>query len=489
MKIETKLPLHERWARMRFAVVGPLLAAPPEHGDLVEEIKRLAQKTWAHPITGEPHQFGQSTVERWYYLAKNAIDDPVAKLRRRTRKDSGQQRSVTAGQQKSLLEQYKAHPTWSYMLHADNLRALVRKDPQLGPMPSYGSVRRWMKANGLFRQRRRKGRDRDKENRVQQFELRERRSFEVTHVHGLWHLDFHHGSLKIILPNGDWVTPVILAVLDDHSRLCCHSQWYLAETAENLDHALCQAIQKRGLPRALMSDNGAAMTAAETTEGLARLGIIHELTLPYTPEQNAKQEVFWALVEGRLMAMAEGIEKLTLAKLNEATQAWVEMEYHRTPHGETGQTPIERMVQGPSVGRESPSSEALRLAFTQQVRRTLRKSDGTFSLEGVRFEVPTRYRHLERLDVRYASWDLSFVHLVDARVDRVLCRVYPLDKAKNASLERGVIALQDPNLTSTPKSEPGPAPLLAALMAEYTATGLPPAYLPKDENAAKSEVK
>jgi putative transposase len=32
-----------------------------------------------------------------------------------------------------------------------------------------------------------------------------------------------------------------------------------------------------------MSDKGSAMLAAETTEGLARLGILHEKTLPYAP--------------------------------------------------------------------------------------------------------------------------------------------------------------------------------------------------------------
>jgi len=31
--------------------------------------------------------------------------------------------------------------------------------------------------------------------------------------------------------------------------------------------------------------------AAESTEGLARLSIVHHTTLPYTPEQNGKQEV------------------------------------------------------------------------------------------------------------------------------------------------------------------------------------------------------
>ena len=32
--------------------------------------------------------------------------------------------------------------------------------------------------------------------------------------------------------------------------------------------------------------------------------------------------------------------------------------------------------------------------------------------------------------------------------------------------------------------EPGIAPLLEKLMAEYAATGLPPAYLPKDDRVA-----
>jgi putative transposase len=78
------------------------------------------------------------------------------------------------------------------------------------------------------------------------------------------------------------------AVLEAGHR---HAQWYLAEGAEELCHGLCQALQKRALPRALMSDNGSPMLTAETTEGLARLGILHETTLPYAPFQNGKQEV------------------------------------------------------------------------------------------------------------------------------------------------------------------------------------------------------
>jgi transposase InsO family protein len=42
---------------------------------------------------------------------------------------------------------------------------------------------------------------------------------------------------------------------------------------------------KRGLPRALLTDNGPAMLAAETREGLERLGIVHERTLAYAAYQ------------------------------------------------------------------------------------------------------------------------------------------------------------------------------------------------------------
>jgi hypothetical protein len=49
-------------------------------------------------------------------------------------------------------------------------------------------------------------------------------------------------------------------------------------------------------------------------------------------------------------------------------------------------------------------------------------------IETRRFEVTNRYRHLERLCVRYASWDLTQVHLLDEQADRVLCRLFPQDK-------------------------------------------------------------
>ena len=470
---------HERWARFRFGVIGPLLSAPPRvRGELKREIDRLASKTWTDPVTGEPTTFVFSTIERWYYLARGTAD-PIRALRKKVREDRGWHRSLSETAKRAIHVQHREHPGWSVKLHYDNLMALPGEIKD--QLPTYATVRRYMKEAGLHRVRKPRGRDTSGYRRaLDRLEKREVRSFEATHVGALWHLDFHHGKRKVVTTGGEWRTPLALGVVDDASRLVCHVQWYLSETAEDLVHGLSQAIERRGLPRACLMDNGAAMTAAETKEGHARLSILHETTLPYSPYQNAKQEVFWAQLEGRLMAMLDGIADLTLRMLNEATQAWVELEYNRKRHSEIGMSPLARFIEGPSVLRESPKTSDLRLAFMRTVRRKQRRSDGTVTVESRRFEVPSRFRHLTDLTVRYAKWDLSRVFLFDPDSLTVLSRVYPLDKEANADGRRRSLAPRTPAPLSA-GIEPGMAPLMRKLLADFAATGLPFAYLPKDE--------
>jgi hypothetical protein len=62
-----------------------------------------------------------------------------------------------------------------------------------------------------------------------------------------------------------------------------------------------------------------------------------------------------------------------------------------------------RFLAGPDVMRPCPDSDALCLAFSRSAHRTQKKSDGTtIIIEERRFEVPSRYRHLIRIEVRYA---------------------------------------------------------------------------------------
>jgi putative transposase len=469
------------WARFRFSVVGSLLSSPPARGALKTAIRALAEKTWSHPVTGRDVHFTAVTIERWYYMARRQHDDPVSALRRAVRKDCGTV-TLSAVVAERLMLQYRDYPHWSYQLHYDNLAALLKSEPTLGPLRSYSTIKRYMQAHGLVKKPRLQPTRYPGEARAERRrQTREVRSYEAEYVGALWHLDFHHGSKKVLTQGGQWLRPIALGVIDDHSRLCCHVQWYISETAEDLVHGLSQAIQKRGLPRALLTDNGSAMVAEEVTEGLLRLGVVHERTLPYSPYQNGKQEAFWGTLEGRLMQMLDGVAELTLDLLNEATQAWVEIEYNRAVHRETSCSPVERFAKAPDVLRSSPSSESLRNTFRLETKRSQRQSDGTISLEGVRFEIPSRYRHFREVAVRYARWDLGRVDLVDERNGTVLAPIYPLDRSANADGRRapvkpdGVDALPEDSRRETSELPP----LLKKILQEYSATGLPPAYLPK----------
>ena len=472
MKTTSDPPKRDRWARLRFSIIGPLMAAPPDAGKLKEAFVVLAAKIWRHPLSGLDVRFGASTIERWYYKARGAAD-PVAALKDGLRGDGGTFPSLTPVAIATLTQQYREHPGWTAQLHLDNLGAAC-KDAGT-PMASYATVRRYLQAQGMHRRAAPKRATEGgvaARDRLEQFEVR---SFEVEHVAALWHLDFHHASRKVLTRAGAWVKPMLLGVIDDRSRLVCHLQWYLDETAQSLVHGLSQAFMKRGLPRALMTDNGATMLSEEVTTGLATLGVVHQTTLPYSTYQNAKQESFWGRVEGRLMAMLEGEQALTLELLNEATQAWVEQEYHRSVHGELKVTPLARYLAGPSVARKCPDSAALRDAFRIEVKRRARRADGTISLGGGRFEIPARLRHLDVVHVRYARWDYSRVDVVDPRTGAVLCPIKPLDKAANANGQRRRLDPVGLDLSALPPT--GVAPLLRELLAEYAATGMPPAYL------------
>jgi hypothetical protein len=145
----------------------------------------------------------------------------------------------------------------------------------------------------------------------------------------------------------------------------------------------------------------------------------------------------------------------------------------------------------PRLGHE------LRCAFRLEKRRTQRRSDGTISIAGRRFEIPSRFRHVRQIFVRYARWDLTAVDMVDERTGAILAPLYPQNKLQNADGQRKTMEpLPDASLvTAEEPPADGIAPLLRELMEQAAATGLPPAYVPhhplrgRSSSAAKAAAK
>ena len=442
MSDETSTPARVRWARLRFQIIGQLLAAPPESGELAARIAELAARPWRHPTTGEVIRFSAKAIERWFYAARGK-DEPIRALERKVPEHAGSHPSVSDAVAAEIARLRRDHPRWSYRLVHDNLLVLARENPALGKLPGYASVCRYMKHHGLGKRRRLRRHELEPD-----FVPRERRSFEVSHVHALWHFDFHEARRSVVLPSGERQSarparhprrslPALLprAVVPRSRKTPSRSSTGCARRSRN---AACRAR--------CSATTAPPCSPPKPSEGLERLSILQHPTLPQSPEQNGKQESFWTQVEGRLMAMLEGEPELTLELLNRATQAWVEQEYHRRVHSETGQTPLDRCLAGPSVVRPCPSSDALRRAFRMEVRSKQRLSDGTITVEGVRYELPAAYRTLVWVSVRVARWDLSSVDLVDPRSGAHLATLLPLDRQKNADRRRRALPRHDGNV-------------------------------------------
>jgi putative transposase len=178
-------PERDRWARLRFSIIGPLMAAPPAPRQLGAALLALAIKTWRHPVSGLDVRFGASTIERWYYRARRAAD-PVAALKDGLRGDEGGFPSLTPVAIAALTLQYREHPGWTAQLHLDNLR--VACEASDSPVASYATVRRYLRAQGMHRQARPRRATEGAMAARDRLEQLEVRSFEVEHVAALWRM-------------------------------------------------------------------------------------------------------------------------------------------------------------------------------------------------------------------------------------------------------------------------------------------------------------
>ena len=139
--------------------------------------------------------------------AARRASDPVAALKNRLRDDVGRFPSLTPAVIDALTAQYREHPGWTMQLHVDNLRVVLGATQTA--LPSYPTIRRYLMAQGMFRQARPQRATEGALAARERLEHLEVRSFEVDHVSALWHLDFHHGSRRVVTPQGEWVKPYL----------------------------------------------------------------------------------------------------------------------------------------------------------------------------------------------------------------------------------------------------------------------------------------
>ena len=150
MSLNDNSQKRDRWARLRFAIIGPLLAAPPtSRGELRQALKGLTTKNWTHPGHRGLGPFRFCDLGTLVLCRPKGSGSGRCITPTKNRCDSGRSRRLPACLVSVIKAQYQAHPSWTVQLHYDNLAVQVTADEALGLLPSYGTIRRYMKAPGL----------------------------------------------------------------------------------------------------------------------------------------------------------------------------------------------------------------------------------------------------------------------------------------------------------------------------------------------------
>ena len=403
-------------AVFRFGVISDFVTgAQMSRGEKRRLMRDKCARKWQIPFS-QKTSLSTGTISRWCRLYKDSNGD-LKSLQPKSRCDQGKSRAMDEDTCLSLIELKLQTPALTVPQLIEQMNRQNRLSP--GIVLNNSTVYRFLHQQNLM--------DLPVKKTV------DRRKFEAELPNDLWQSDVMHGPRVDV--NGKMRKSYLIAVIDDHSRLIVHGQFYLSEALVSYLDAFENALAKRGLPRKLYVDNGAAFRSRHLEYISASLAIALIHSKPYQPQGRGKIERFFRTVRGQFLSDFKG---QTLNELNDAFESWLSNIYHQRKHSSTKQTPLGRFAANLQCLRAAPDN--LHDYFRKVARRKVNK-DRSITLNGRLYEAPvaliTKRVELlyhdsqpEQIEVKYQN--KSFGNLVPVKLN-VNCRI-KRDKNNNPQI-------------------------------------------------------
>ncbi|HMI36540.1 MAG TPA: DDE-type integrase/transposase/recombinase [Steroidobacteraceae bacterium] len=400
---------HEARALARFAAVQAVVQARQNGSSLTQALHHAAQQSW------DGRLYSPATIEDWLYRYQRG---QFAALQNQPRCDRGKKRALDPAALAALLNLRREHPLLTVKALTEEL---VRQGVLERGTFSASTLHRRLAEAGLDRQSLRAGSG---------LVGGPTKAFELPLPNLLWMADCMHGpSIKT---EGDATQRAFLfALIDDCSRLCVHGQFYAYERLEGFLDTLRQAVQTRGLPDKLYTDNGAAFRSQHLGIVCANLGIRLLHCKPYHSWSKGKIERFFLTVQMQFQPTLLFEPVRSLDALNRRFWQWLETEYHQREHAAlAGESPAQRFARlGTALRLLAPNAQLDRL-FLMRVQRRVRK-DATFSLGGQFWEVAPHLRG-QIVTVHFDPIGYSRVEIVIG--ERVIGHAIRCNKQRNGQI-------------------------------------------------------
>jgi putative transposase len=358
-------------ALFRYGLIADLLHITPGSGQLYEQMRHKAARTYEIPGTTRT-RVELETLRTWLKrYRRHGFEGLMPKLRL----DRGRSRAIPQEVADTLLEIKESRPELSIPMVIREARDHGQVPAKLPLPPS--TVHRLMAAHGLMHKPTEQPTDND------------RRRFAFSRAGELWMSDVMHGPA---VPRGgahgqQKRKTYLIGFLDDATRVVPHAAFAFSENVMAFLPVFKQALMRRGIPVRLFVDNGASYRSHHLALVCAQLGIALIHARPYQPQAKGKQERWFRTVRSQLLTRLRPEDLQSLEALNRRLWAWVEGEYHHNPHrGLEGQTPLDRWAQDGDQVRLAGAELDLDALMLFEAKRKVQK-DRTVSLHGVVYEV------------------------------------------------------------------------------------------------------
>ncbi len=384
------------------------------------ERKRLIQdkcaRKWRIPFS-EKTRISKGTIRRWIRVYMSSNGD-LKSLYPQDRSDQDQSRAMDEDTCGTLIELRMQKPDATVSQLIEQMNRL--KLPTPGIVLNKSTVYRFLHQHNLMN--------------LTEHKPVDRRKFEAELPNDLWQSDVMHGPKVNV--DGKMKKAYLIAIIDDHSRLITYAHFYLSENLVCYLDAFENALARRGLPRKLYVDNGAAFRSKHLEYITASLAITLIHAKPYTPQGKGKIERWFKTVRSRFLANCTAT---TLTELNADFDLWLNEDYQQRKHSSTGQTPFERFTSKMHCLRNSPAN--LKDYFRKVARRTVAKDrtitlngrlyEGPVPLIGKRVELLYHEAEPEKVEVKYQNKSFGMIRPVNLYVN---CRV-KRDKNNNPQID------------------------------------------------------
>ena len=356
--------LRQAVALFRYGLLADIVHLPPGTPGVGERLRDKARHTYVIPGTRRT-RVAAETLRDWLALYRSGGFEA---LYPKGRTDRGQPRRLPPEVAEQLVSLKTEHPALS-------VNALIKTARERGidhPLaPS--TVHRLLSREGLL--------DKHPDEPV----ATDRRRFAFRYAGECWQSDVMHGPK--VRDGRTRRKTYLIAFLDDATRAIPFAAFAFSENTTAFLPVFKNALIRRGCPMRLFVDNGANYRSQQLALVCAKLDVALIHARPYQPAGKGKIERWFRTLRAAWLARLDAKATESLEALNRSLWAWVEGEYHQSPHrGLDGRTPLDQWaLAGENVRYPEPTTDLDDLFLFETKRRVMK--DRTVSLHGRLYEV------------------------------------------------------------------------------------------------------